>query len=406
PLDVIAKFGADALRFGMAHLCTETQDVRLPVQFECPHCQHTFDQTKKNRILPKVSCPSCKKEFSTQWAESEEDKSLDKGAVISERFETARNFVNKLWNASRFAMLNLEGYEASPISEDDLTVEDRWMLSRLTTVSGNVTAYLEDFKYADATRELYEFAWHQFCSFYVEMLKDRFADEAKRSHAQRMLAYSLDCLLKLLHPVMPFITEEIWQNLAHICPERGWAKVETANRCIIDAAWPELNPAWRDEAIENQFSLYQSALSDLREIRNSQNIGNKKKVKFSIKCAAEIGELLQPLGVYFSRMANAELVELGPEAVAPETSATRTTAEMEIYVDLDGLIDIEAEVKRLEKEKANLEKSISSKQRQLSNEKFVAAKPDLANEIRISLSQAENQLATIADSLQKMTAKL
>ena len=227
----------------MAHLCTETQDVRLPVQFECPHCQHTFDQTKKNRILPKVSCPSCKKEFSTQWAESEEDRSLDKGAVISERFETARNFVNKLWNASRFAMLNLEGYEASPISEDDLTVEDRWMLSRLTTVSGNVTAYLEDFKYADATRELYEFAWHQFCSFYVGMLKDRFADEAKRSHAQRMLAYSLDCLLKLLHPVMPFITEEIWQNLAHICPERGWAKVETANRCIIDAAWPELNPA-------------------------------------------------------------------------------------------------------------------------------------------------------------------
>ena len=167
-----------------------------------------------------------------------------------------------------------------------------------------------------------------------------------------------------------------------------------------------MNPAWRDEAIENQFSLYQSARSDLREIRNSQNIGNKKKVKFSIKCAAEIGELLQPLGVYFSRMANAELVELGPEAVAPETSATRTTAEMEIYVDLDGLIDIEAEVKRLEKEKANLEKSISGKQRQLSNEKFVAAKPDLANEIRISLSQAENQLATIADSLQKMTAKL
>ncbi len=197
PLDVIAKFGADALRFGMAHLCTETQDVRLPVQFECPHCQHSFDQTKKNRILPRVACPSCKKEFSTQWAESEEDKALEKGAVISERFETARNFVNKLWNASRFAMLNLEGYEASPISEEDLTVEDRWMLSRLTTVSGNVTAWLEEFKYADATRELYEFAWHQFCSFYVEMLKDRFADESKRPHAQRMLAYSLDCLLRL-----------------------------------------------------------------------------------------------------------------------------------------------------------------------------------------------------------------
>ena len=194
--------------------------------------------------------------------------------------------------------------------------------------------------------------------------------------------------------------------MANLCPQRGWGEVETVNRCIIDAAWPELDPAWRDEAIENQFALYQAALSDLREIRNSQNIGNKKKVKFSIKCTADIGDLLRPLGVYFSRMANAELIELGPSAEAPETSATRTTAEMEIYVDLDGLIDIEAEVKRLEKEKANLEKSISSKQRQLSNEKFVAAKPDLADEIRTSLLQAESQLSTIAESLQKMIAKL
>ena len=330
---------------------------------------------------------------------------LEKGGVISERFETARNFVNKLWNASRFAMLNLEGYVAAPIVEDDLTVEDRWMLSRLTTVSRNVTSYLEDFRYADATRELYEFAWHQFCSFYVEMLKDRFADKEKRPHAQRMLAYSLDCLLRLLHPVMPFITEEIWQNLARICPQRGWNEIETANRCLINAAWPKLNPTWQDDAIENQFALYQVALGDLREIRNSQNIGNKKKVKFSIKCTADIADLLRPLGVYFSRMANSELIELGPSAEAPETSATRTTADMEIYVDLDGLIDIGVEVKRLEKEKANLEKSISSKQRQLANEKFVAAKPDLADEIRNGLQQAESQLATIAE-LQKMIAKL
>jgi valyl-tRNA synthetase len=238
------------------------------------------------------------------------------------------------------------------------------------------------------------------------MLKDRFADEEKRPHAQRMLAYSLDCLLRLLHPVMPFITEEIWQNLARICPQRGWNEIETANPCLINAAWPKLNPTWQDDAIENQFALYQTALGDLREIRNSQNIGNKKKVKFSIKCTADIADLLRPLGVYFSRMANSELIELGPAAEVPETSATRTTADMEIYVDLDGVIDIEAEVKRLEKEKANLEKSISSKQRQLANEKFVAAKPDLADEIRNGLQQAESQLATIADSLQKMIAKL
>ena len=119
-------------------------------------------------------------------------------------------------------MLNLEGYTPAPIMESDLTVEDRWMLSRLSTVTTNVSSFLENFRYAEATRELYDFAWHQFCSFYVEMLKDRLADESLRPHAQRMLAYSLDCLLRLLHPVMPFITEEIWQNLAKLCPERGF----------------------------------------------------------------------------------------------------------------------------------------------------------------------------------------
>ncbi|MFT5299814.1 MAG: valyl-tRNA synthetase [Mariniblastus sp.] len=406
PLDVIAKFGADALRFGMAHLCTETQDVRLPVQFECPHCEHTFEQTKKNRILPRVACPKCKQEFSTQWAESDEDKALTRGLVISERFETARNFVNKLWNASRFAMINLKGYTPAAIVESDLTVEDRWMLSRLSTVSENVTAYLDAFKYADAMRELYDFAWHHFCSFYVEMLKDRFADESLRPHAQRMLAYSLDCLLKLLHPVMPFVTEDIWQNLAKLCPERGFDSVEPAAKCLITAAWPELDQSWQDPAIENQFALYQSSLGELREIRNSQNIGNKKKVNFSIKCDAKIAASLEPLGSYFSSMANADLIGMGPDIVPPETSATRTRANMEIYVDLEGLIDVAAEIKRLEKEQGSLEKSIQSKERQLGNEKFVAAKPELADEIRLSLKQVQEQLATIIESLEKLRSKV
>ena len=123
PLDVIDKFGADALRFSMAYLTTETQDVRMPVQFECPHCQESMEQTKKNRILPVVECKSCKKSFSTQWAIKDEDKAHPRGPVLSERFETAGKFGNKLWNASRFAMMNLSGYVAAPIEESELTVE-------------------------------------------------------------------------------------------------------------------------------------------------------------------------------------------------------------------------------------------------------------------------------------------
>ncbi|MGB1927458.1 MAG: class I tRNA ligase family protein, partial [Rubripirellula sp.] len=134
PIDVIDKFGPDALRFGLARLATDTQDVRMPVQYECPHCEKLIDQTKKNRSQPTVQCPGCQGSFSTQWAESEEDKALPKGSVVSERFETARNFVNKLWNAARFAMMNLDGYAEQTLEVESLPLEDQWLLSRLATV--------------------------------------------------------------------------------------------------------------------------------------------------------------------------------------------------------------------------------------------------------------------------------
>ncbi|MCA9808694.1 MAG: class I tRNA ligase family protein, partial [Cyanobacteria bacterium HKST-UBA06] len=173
---------------------TETQDVRMPVEFVCPHCDHAIKQTKKNRVQPRVQCDKCHQEFSTQWAEKLEDKALPRGAVTSERFELGRNFANKLWNASRFALTNLVGYEPAvgglseaeaaqrgigvgDPSHSDLKIEDRWLLSRLATVTDQVTADLEAYKFADAARTLYDFAWNEFCSFYLEMTKARFAEE-------------------------------------------------------------------------------------------------------------------------------------------------------------------------------------------------------------------------------------
>ncbi len=150
PIDVIDKFGPDALRFGLARLATETQDVRMPVQYECPHCEKLIDQTKKNRSLPKMPCPKCKKPFSTQWAESDADKALPRAPVVSERFETARNFVNKLWNAARFALMNMEGYEPQEIQVDQLPLEDRWLLSRLSTVTQQVTEGIEHYRFAES----------------------------------------------------------------------------------------------------------------------------------------------------------------------------------------------------------------------------------------------------------------
>ncbi len=173
PIDVIEKFGADSLRFGLAYLTTETQDVRMPVEYECPHCQKLIEQTKQNRTLPAIKCKHCSKEFSTQWAEKPEHKTLPRGAVVSERFELARNFCNKLWNASRFSLLNLDGFTPGHVSDEQLTVEDRWVLSRLNTVTQAVTDALDTYRFADAARVLYDFAWDEFCSFYVEMVKGR-----------------------------------------------------------------------------------------------------------------------------------------------------------------------------------------------------------------------------------------
>ena len=405
PLDVIDKLGADALRFGMADLTTETQDVRMPVQFECPHCEHSFDQTKKNRELGRVDCPKCKQPFSTQWSKTEEDLSLPRGLVLSERFERARNFINKLWNASRFAMMNLEGYHATTITPEQLTVEDRWILSRLTTVSQNVSQSLEQFRYADATRELYEFAWNEFCSFYVEMLKDRFADEQQRPHAQRMMAFTLDCLLRLLHPIIPFITEEIWLLLANLCPERGFDPIQKATDSIMLADWPQLNPAWQDNEIEQQFALFQSTLGALREIRSRQNLAPKKQIRFSIRCDSGLAELIKPMGLFFSSMAAADLEEISDQIAPPKINATVALPNMEIFVDLAGLIDVAAESKRLEKEQARLLGMISGKEKQLANEKFVNnAKPEVVAQAQASLAQIREQLKTVGEALSDLEA--
>ncbi|NLF09974.1 MAG: class I tRNA ligase family protein, partial [Pirellulaceae bacterium] len=241
PIDVMDKFGADALRFGLAYLTTETQDVRMPVEFECPHCNKLIEQTKKNRVQPRIECPHCKKPFSTQWAEKPEDRALPRGLVVSERFELARNFCNKLWNASRFALMNLDGFEPGAVADEELFVEDRWLLSRLATVAEQVSGALDEYRYADAARTLYDFAWDEFCSFYVEMVKGRLQDERQRQVAQRVLAHALDVLLRLLHPMIPFLTEDVWQRLNCVAPKRGIDRPLSAAESVMIAPWPEFS---------------------------------------------------------------------------------------------------------------------------------------------------------------------
>ena len=404
PIDVMDKFGADSLRFGLAYLTTETQDVRMPVEFECPHCAKLIAQTKKNRVLPTIECKHCGKRFSTQWAEKPEDKALPRGAVVSERFELARNFCNKLWNASRFALMNLDGFDPGRVADDELYVEDSWLLSRLATVTEQVSEALEQYRYADAARTLYDFAWDEFCSFYVEMVKGRLQDDAGRMVAQRVLAHALDVLLRLLHPMIPFLTEDVWQRLGRLAPERGIDEPLPAAESIMTAPWPQCDPMRQDPEIEAQFARFQEVLRAVRDIRARQNVPPKTPIRFSVRCGADVAELLAPMKPYFSSMAGAEPVEFGPDATAPALSAGATLPNIEVYVDLAGLIDVEAEIASKRREAEKIAGFIAAKEKKLSNTGFVERAPaEVVQKERDSLKEIQNQLAAVEQVIERLT---
>jgi len=403
PVDVIEKFGADALRFGLAYLATDTQDVRMPVSFECPHCQALVDQTQQNRVLPKVKCTKCGQFFSTQWAEKDEDKAIPRAAVVSERFELARNFCNKLWNASRFVLMNLNGYTPGQIDPRRLSLAERWVLSRLSTVTRQVTAALAEYQYAEAARLLYEFAWDEFCSFYLEMVKSSLQQPESRATAQRILAHTLDTLLRLLHPMIPFLTEEVWALLNDVAPRRGLGDAPAAGPSVMLAPWPVADVALCDAQIETQFARFQDVLRAVREIRSRQNVPPKQSFEFSVRCAPEVAALLEPMRASFDSMAGAKLTAAGPAVEAPALSANAAVTGAEIFVDLADLIDVPAEIARKNDELKKLAALIVAKEKKLTNESFVARAPaDVVQKERDNLQAMRDQCAAVEAVLARL----
>ncbi|MEM9366880.1 MAG: valine--tRNA ligase [Planctomycetota bacterium] len=408
PIDVIEKFGPDALRFGLARLATETQDVRMPVQYECPHCEKLIDQTKKNRSLPTVPCAACGQVFSTQWAETDEDKAHKRAPVVSERFETARNFVNKLWNASRFVMMHLDEFESTSIDVATLQIEDRWLLSRLATVTEEVTFAIDRFQFAEASRVLYNFAWDEFCSFYVEIAKPRLSDPEQRQVTQNVIAHGLDQLLRLLHPVMPFVTESVWGYLADLAPKRGVPEPVDTEPFVMQAVWPKANTDHHDAKIERQFAEFQALVSAIRKIRASQNIAQRDNVPIAIRCDAATHDLLKPMTAYFAALAGAQVHSIGPDVIAFETDAHAALPEwdVDLHVDLEQFIDLDAERARLEKLDGQITGQIAGKEKKLSNENFVSRAPkEIVQQEREALESLKTQLITVQSDLAKLRTK-
>jgi valyl-tRNA synthetase len=405
PMELIDKYGADAVRFTIAALAGETQDVRLPIGYECPHCETVIPQELKHQKAkpdggkkPTVKCPKCKQESQFSSPSFEPDAGEPVARMVSERFEYGRNFCNKLWNASRFAILNLEGYTPEAVAESDLQLEDRWILSRLSAVTAEINMYLGRYQLDAATRAIREFTWNEFCDWYLEMIKPRLQDDNRKPVAQRVLVSVLDALLRLLQPFTPFICEELWQRLKELAPERGLPDPMQASQSVMIASWPEFGAEARDEQLEARFDQLQEMIAAVRNVRAVYNIASSTPLKLYVSCADELAEEIQDVSSQFDNLAKTMLEAVGAGVERPSGSAAFTIGEANGYIPLEGVIDREAELKRQRKKAEEIQGHITSHEKKLANEKFISKAPEnVVNDVRETLAGLKSQL----ESLQK-----
>jgi valyl-tRNA synthetase len=406
PMDIIERYGADALRFGMVHLATESQDSRMPVANVCPHCgelvpvkqEHMYMRTRR------VTCPKCKKPFRPGGPWPAEDAELPTAKQASDRFDMGRNFANKLWNAGCFLLRNLEGYSPGALRADELPLEDRWLLSRLATTTAAVTEQLEGYHFSDVARTLYDFTWLEFCDWYVEMSKGRLRDEASRPTAQRVLAGVLDAILRLVQPVMPFLAESVWQLLGEAAFERGLPAPEPAAESVCIAPWPSFPAAWRDPALEARMGRMQELVRGVREAR-SRYLPKDPRTPLNVfvRCSAAVAEDFRLLEPFIRQLAGVGKLECGPDTARPKQAATQVNPEFEAYVSLAGLIDKAAETARLQKQRAEKERALHGVLAKLANPKFVeGAKPEVVQQERERAAELEAQLRVIDETLREL----
>ncbi|QDT31528.1 valine--tRNA ligase [Thalassoglobus polymorphus] len=447
PVDLIEKYGADAIRFTIASFAGETQDVRLPISYECPHCeemiapkQYKLDtstivvpSTMKGEFpipqgapKPTLVCSNkkCKKEsqFTTPLYDADPDEPIAK--MVSERFEYGRNFCNKFWNAARFAMMNLvesdngPGYTAGEVTEDQLQLEDRWILSRLSTVANQIDEFLSRYQFDAATRAIRDFTWNEFCDWYLEMIKPRLRDAESRATAQRILLAVLDSLVRLLQPFTPFICEELWNRLNEIATDRALPvndvtpenspkailSTQTVEDSCINASWPKLPSAWQDDALEKRFERLQETIVAIRNVRAIYSIPPGTSVKLLMRASAEVAGDMQSVAAQFDNLTKAVLEAAGAEVERPNGSASFSLGDADGYIPLEGLIDTAEELERQKKKLAEVEKHIKGSEAKLNNEKFVNSAPEaVVNGVRETLANNQSQKASIEEIIRDLS---
>lgn len=316
PMEVIDKYGADSLRYFLTTGSSPGQDLR----------------------------------FST------------------ERVEATWNFANKIWNASRFALMNMNGLQYDEIDfSGEKSVADKWILTRLNETIETVTRLSDRYEFGEVGRVLYNFIWDDFCDWYIEMAKLPLygEDEAAKKTTRSILAYVLDNTMRLLHPFMPFITEEIWQNLPH------------QGESITVAKWPEVNEELSDNEAAAEMKLLVETIRAVRNIRAEVNTPLSKKIKMLVKVKDDSArQILEDNRSYLERFCNPEELNIGKDIAIPDKAMTTVVTGAEIILPLEGLINVEEEVARLKKELEKLNKEVDRVQRKLSNQGFLKKAPE------------------------------
>ncbi|WP_455138421.1 valine--tRNA ligase [Thermophilibacter sp.] len=330
PMELMEKYGADAMRYGLLTLITNNQDVKFDANID-----------KKTHEL-----------------------------IDSPRTEQARAFVTKIWNASRFVQMNLEGYE--PGDPAAVTAEDAWMLSRLARAVREATEQLETYAFGDYARGIQTFFWGDVCDWYIELCKGRLLDGSpeERLQVQRNLVFVLDTCMRLLHPVMPFVTESVWDAL----PASGLDAHDA--RFLMLAAWPEPErfAGFVNEGAERDFELAKSVISCVRSTRARYRLSPRAELDVSVKAAPELCETIGAQADFIRSVGHVGTLGVGApdEFVRPEGSVSVVASEFEAYVVVGDLVDLAAESARLKKELAKAEKDLAGVERTLGNEGFIA----------------------------------
>lgn len=343
PMDVIDQYGADSLRYFLATGSSPGQDLRFS----------------------------------------------------NEKVESVWNFANKIWNASRFALMNMDGLKFEEIDlSGEKSAADAWILTRLNETIETVTKLADKYEFGEVGRALYNFIWDDFCDWYIEMAKLPLygEDEAAKKTTRSILAYVLDNTMRLLHPFMPFITEEIWQSLPH------------EGESIVAAKWPVADPSLSDAQRAGDMKTLMDVIKAVRNIRAEVNTPMSKKVALAIRTHDDSTQAaLENNRAYLERFCNPETLEISRDLTAPDKSMSAVVTGAELFMPLEGLINIEEELARLEKELGKWQGELKRVEGKLSNERFISKAPEaVVEEERAKQKDYQDKY----DSVEKRIAEL